>query len=85
MLHRIHIDQRLDKQKAVIETVRELTSDFVILTGMAYFSGNHRPCQVIEINATHMLSVGYCVIELKKILNMPSILITRSEIRRTVY
>ncbi len=85
MLYRIQIEQRFDKHKAVIEAVKELTSDFVILTGMAYFGNNHRPCQIIEINATEMLSVGYCITKLKKILNTPHILVTNSEIQRVMY
>lgn len=85
MLYRIQIDQRLDKKKAVIDAVKELASDFVILSGTAYFSGSYRPCQIIEINATEMLSVGECVKKLKKVLNMPSILVTRIEVRRVVW
>lgn len=85
MLYRIQIEQRFDKQKTVIGAVKELASDFVILTGMAYFGNNHRPCQIIEINATKMLSTGECINKLKKILNMPHILVTRSEIRRVVW
>ncbi len=86
MLYRIYIDQRLDRRKSVIEVVKELASDFTILTGMAYFNGNHRPCQIIEINVTEVLSnVDLCAGKLKKILNMPHILITRTETARVVY
>ncbi len=86
MLYRIQIDQRFDKQKAVIEAVKELTSDFVILTGMAYFGNNHRPCQIIEINTDKVLSnVDLCAGKLKKILNMSHILITRTEIAQVMY
>ena len=86
MLYRIQIEQRFDKQKAVIEAVKELASDFVILTGMAYFNGNHRPCQVIEINTIKVLSnVDLCATKLKKILNVSHILLTRTETAQILY
>lgn len=88
MLYRIHIDQRLDRRKAVIEAVKELASDFTIFTGMAYFNGNRRPCQVIEINHEGLWPDGVfksCVDKLKKILNMPHILVTETKIEQVVY
>ncbi len=87
MLYRIQIEQRFDKQKAVIEAVKELTNDFIILTGMAYFNGSHRPCQIIEINTPHYLgdAVKMCVDKLKKILNTPVILTTRSDVHQVLY
>ncbi|KKN21070.1 hypothetical protein LCGC14_0928960 [marine sediment metagenome] len=87
MLYRIQIDQRFDKQKAVIEAVKELASDFIILTGMAYFGNNHRPCQVIEINCSDFIgaAVTACVNKLKKILNMPHIMVTRTDTNKVTY
>ena len=70
----------------MIEAVKELTNDFVILTGMAYFGNNHRPCQIIEINTTEVLSnVDLCVAKLKKILNVSYILLTRTETAQVMY
>ncbi len=87
MLYRIQIEQRFDKHKAVIGAVKELTSDFVILTGMAYFGNNHRPCQIIEINhdGKYQPDIKLCVDKLKKILNMPRILTTASETAQVMY
>ncbi len=89
MLYRIQIEQRFDKQKAVIEAVKELTNDFVILTGMAYFNGSHRPCQIIEINTDkiglEIALVERCIEKLKKILNMPTILAIYSCTHRILY
>lgn len=87
MLYRIHIEQRFDRQKAVIEAVKELASDFTIFTGMAYFNGNHRPCQVIEINSSHYLgdAVKVCVDKLKKILNTSHIMVTRTDTHKVLY
>ncbi|KKN69795.1 hypothetical protein LCGC14_0437410 [marine sediment metagenome] len=87
MLYRIQIEQRFNKQKAVIEAVKELASDFVILTGMAYFGNNYRPCQIIEINSSFHIgtAVKVCVDKLKKILNTSHILVTRSEIQWVVH
>ncbi|KKN53847.1 hypothetical protein LCGC14_0598060 [marine sediment metagenome] len=87
MLYRIQIEQRFDKQKLVIGAVKELTSDFVILTGMAYFGNNHRPCQVIEINHKELWppDVSICIAKLKKILNMPHILVMKITVGRTLY
>lgn len=91
MLYRIHIEQRFDKQKAVIEAVKELTSDFVILAGMAYSGNNHRPCQIIEINDADSLTtivsfdLRQCVNKLKKILNVPLILTTTVSATQVLY
>lgn len=81
MLYRIHIEQRFDKQKAVIEAVKELTNGFIILQGTAYYGNNHRPCWVIEINHEGLWPDGdsgdfeSCINKLKKVLNMPHILV----------
>ncbi len=86
MLYRIQIEQRFDKQKSVIEAVKELTSDFVILTGMAYFGNNHRPCQIIEINHERLSGdFKLCIDKLKKILNMPHILVTQTQMTKVIY
>lgn len=85
MLYRIQIEQRFDKQKAVIEAVKELTSDFVILTGMAYFNGNHRPCQIIEVHGTQFISIEPCINKLKKILGVSHILVTRTNTERILH
>lgn len=87
MLYRIQIEQRFDKKRAVIEAVKELTSDFIILTGMAYFGNNHMPCQIIEINCTNYKgdAVAACVVKLKKILNMPHIMVTRTDTNKVLY
>lgn len=87
MLYRIQIDQRFDKQKLIIEAVRELASDFVILQGKTYFGNNHRPCQIIEIYSSFHIgdAVKVCVDKLKKILNTSTILITRTETAQVLY
>jgi RNA binding exosome subunit len=77
MLYRIYIDQRLDKQKAVIEAVKELTSDFIILKGMAYFGNNHRPCQIIEVGFENASNIKSCIDKLKKILGTPTIMVAQ--------
>lgn len=87
MLYRIQIEQRFDKQKAVIEAVKELANDFVILTGMVCFGKNHRPCQIIEVNTPHYLgdAVKVCVDKLKKILNVSHITVTRIDTHKVMY
>lgn len=87
MLYRIQIEQRFDKQKAVVEAVKELASNFIILTGMAYFGNNHRPCQIIEVDTPHYLgdAVKVCVDKLKKILNVSYITVTRTDTHKVMY
>lgn len=87
MLYRIHIEQRFDKRRAIIEAVKELASDFVILTGVAYFGNNHRPCQIIEINHEGLWpqTLATCLEKLKKILNMPQITVTQQTTMQVLY
>ena len=89
MLYRIQIEQRFDKQKAVIDAVKELTNDFIILSGTAYFnSNNRRSCQIIEINREGLWPNGdfkSCIDKLKKVLNMPHILVTETKTERVIY
>ncbi|KKN19133.1 hypothetical protein LCGC14_0948890 [marine sediment metagenome] len=86
MLYRIQIEQRFDKQKAVIEAVKELTSDFVILTGMAYFGNNHRPCQIIEVYQLWLdNNLKLCIDKLKKILNTSQILVMQYMVTKVFY
>ena len=87
MQYRIYIESRIDKQKPVIDAIKELTSDFTIFTGTAYFNNNHRPCQVIELNHEG-LSVGDfkpCIDKLKKILGTVTILVTSNTAIQVLY
>lgn len=79
MLYRIYIDQRLDKQKLIVDAIQEITDDFVILTGQAYFGNQHRPVQIIEIEDDSDNEIDFTpVIEkLKKALNVQKILVKR--------
>lgn len=88
MLYRIYLEQRLDKQASVIKTIRELTDNFTILQGRAYFGDEHRPCWIIEINHEGLWPIGdfeSCIDKLKKVLNMPHILVTKTKIERVLY
>lgn len=80
MLYRIITEQRMDKQKPVIDAIKELTSDFIILQGRAWFGNTHKPVQIIEINVSDPLDyIDECLDKLKKILNTPTILVTKIE------
>ena len=79
MLYRIQIDQRLDKMKAVTDAIEEATNDFVIVQGRAYSGNKHKPCWVIEIEDESNYEIDFtsCIEKLKKVLNMPTILVHR--------
>lgn len=86
MIYRIYIESRMDKQKPIIEAVRELEHDFVILQGRSYYNKTHvRPCQVIEVHGTQFMLIEPCIKKLKKILGTPHILVTRTNTERTLY
>ena len=79
MLYRIQINQRLDKMKAVTDAIKEVASDFIILTGMAYSGNQRRPVQIIEIEdeSDNEIDFGPMTEKLKKALNMQEILVRR--------
>ena len=79
MLYRIQIDQRLDKMKVVTDAVKEVASDFIILTGTAYSGNQRRPVQIIEIEdeSDNEIDFGPMIEKLKKALNMQEILVRR--------
>lgn len=87
MTYRIYIESRMDKQKLVVEVIRELTDNFVILQGRSFYNKTHaRPCQMIVIETALVLSnVDICAHKLKKILGMSAILITRTETAQILY
>ena len=80
MLYRIQIDMRLDKMKAITDAVKTVTDSFIVLTGIAYCDNNtHKPVQIIEIedDSGNKIDFGPCIKKLKKVLNMPTIIVKR--------
>ena len=79
-LYRIQIDQRLDKMKAITDAVKTVTNSFIILTGIAYCGNNtHKPIQIIQFedDSGNKIDFDPIIAKLKKILNMPTILVRR--------
>ena len=89
MTYRIYIELRIDKQKLIIEAVKELADDFVILQGRSSYNKTHvRPCQVIEVLHEGLWSDGVfksCIDKLKKILGVSHILVTEVRTEQVLY
>lgn len=77
MKYQIQIEQRLDRQKLVIDAIKELTNDFVILTGMVYSGNQHRTCWLVEINSDKEIDFKPLADKLMKATNMSAILVTQ--------
>lgn len=77
MQFQIQIDQRMDKMRTVVEAVKTLTDNFLVLTCQAYSGNTHRPVQIISFNSDEDIDFGPCIEKLKKIVGGSPVLVTR--------